>query len=148
MKHCAYSKVNETTSPQVNKTSTSRRLVVSMSCCLLAALLLASCAKHEEISFRGTVVNIEYCASQDITSNAGFYTALEVPEGTGADFTIGNETYHNVVILYEPGTRIQNGNRISGKFYLDDKYSRTNCTLHYAGDDDLPQGVFTEVSVD
>lgn len=115
---------------------------------LLLAAMLSSCAKHDEISFRGTVVNIEYCASQDIQSNAGFYTALEVPEATGATFTLGNETFQNVVILYEPGRRIQNGDRISGKFYLDDKYSKTNCNLHIHADDNLPQGVFTEVSVD
>ncbi|MBR3784418.1 MAG: hypothetical protein IKJ78_08185 [Bacteroidales bacterium] len=121
---------------------------VSFSLLALFVLSLASCAKHDEITFRGTVVNIEYCASQDIQSNAGFYTALEMPEGTGADFTIGTETYHNVIILYEPGMRIQNGNHISGKFYLDDKYSRTNCTMHIHADDNLPQGVFTEVSVD
>lgn len=115
---------------------------------LLLLTLLNSCAKHDEISFRGQVVNIEYCASQDISSNAGFYTALETPEATGATFIYGTDTFRNVVILYEPGIRIQNGNHISGKFYLDDKYSRTNCTLHIHDDDYLPQGVFTEVSVD
>lgn len=114
----------------------------------LMALMATGCAKHEEIDFRGTVVNIEYCASQDITSNAGFYTALEMPEGMGGELTVGTTTYHNVVILFEPGRRIQNGNNISGKFYLDDKYARTNCTLHYEGDDELPQGVFTEVRIE
>ena len=115
---------------------------------LLLAALLTSCAKHDEVSFRGTVVNIEYCASQDIQSNAGFYTALEVPEATGATFTIGNDTFQNVVILYEPGKRIKNGDRISGSFYIDNDYSRTNCNLHIHADDYLPQGVFTKVSVD
>ena len=115
---------------------------------LLLAATLTSCAKHDEISFRGTVVNIEYCASQDIQSNAGFYTALETPEATGATFIFGNDTFQNVVILYEPGTRIQHGNRMSGKFYLDNNYSRTNCSLHIHADDYLPQGVFTKVNVD
>ena len=96
---------------------------------LLLAASLTSCAKHDEVSFRGTVVNIEYCASQDIQSNAGFYTALEVPEATGATFTIGNDTFQNVVILYEPGTRIKNGDRISGSFYIDNDYSRYDFTL-------------------
>ena len=100
---------------------------------LLLAATLTSCAKHDEVSFRGTVVNIEYCASQDIQSNAGFYTALETPEATGATFIFG---------------RIQHGNRISGKFYLDNNYSRTNCSLHIHADDYLPQGVFTKVNVD
>ena len=114
----------------------------------LLALMATSCAKHEEISFSGTVVNIEYCATQDITSNAGFYTALESPAGTGATFILGADTFQNVVVLYEPGTRLQHGNHISGKFYLDDKYSRSNCTLHITADDYLPQGVFTKVYVD
>ena len=114
----------------------------------MAIVLLVSCAKHEEISFSGTVVNIEYCATQDITSNAGFYTALESPAVTGATFILGADTFQNVVVLYEPGTRLQHGNHISGKFYLDDKYSRSNCTLHITADDYLPQGVFTKVYVD
>lgn len=115
---------------------------------LLAIVLLFSCAKHEEISFSGTVVNIEYCATQDIQSNAGFYTALETPAGTGGTFIFGADTFQNVVILYEPGRQIKHGNHISGKFYLDDKYSKTNCNIHIAADDNLPQGVFTKVYVD
>ncbi len=117
-------------------------------CFSLLLLLLTSCVKHDEISFSGTVVNIEYCATQEIQSNAGFYTALETPEGIGATFIQGTDTFQNVVVLYEPGIRIQYGNRISGKFYLDDKYSRLNCNLHIAADDNLPQGVFTKVYVD
>ena len=115
---------------------------------ILAIALLASCAKHEEISFSGTVVNIEYCATQDIQSNAGFYTALETPAGTGKTFIHGADTFQNVVILYEPGTRIQHGDHLIGKFYIDNDYSRTNCSLHIHADDELPQGVFTKIYVD
>ncbi len=115
---------------------------------LLLMVLLVSCVKHDEISFSGTVVNIEYCATQEIQSNAGFYTALETPEGTGATFIYGADTFHNVVVLYEPGRQIQYGSHISGKFYLDDNYSRTNCNLHISADEYLPQGVFTKVYVD
>lgn len=115
---------------------------------LLLMVLFVSCVKHDEISFSGTVVNIEYCATQEIQSNAGFYTALETPEGTGATFIYGADTFHNVVVLYEPGRQIQHGSHISGKFYLDDNYSRTNCNLHISADEYLPQGVFTKVYVD
>ena len=115
---------------------------------LLLMVLLVSCVKHDEISFSGTVVNIEYCATQEIQSNAGFYTALETPEGTGDTFIYGADTFHNVVVLYEPGRQIQHGSHISGKFYLDDNYSRTNCNLHISADEYLPQGVFTKVYVD
>ena len=115
---------------------------------LAIAILLVSCTKHEEIGFSGTVVNIEYCATQDIQSNAGFYTALETPEGTGGTFIHGADTFQNVVILYEPGRQIQHGNHISGKFYMDNDYSRANCSLHIHADDELPQGVFTRVHVD
>ena len=66
---------------------------------LLLAATLSSCAKHDEISFRGTVVNIEYCASQDIQSNAGFYTALETPEATGATFIFGNDTFVWIIVI-------------------------------------------------
>lgn len=115
---------------------------------LMAVALLVSCAKREEVSFSGTVVNIEYCATQDIQSNAGFYTALETPDGTGGTFIYGADTFRNVVILYEPGTRIQHGNHLSGAFYIDNDYSRANCSLHIHADDELPQGVFTRVHVD
>lgn len=115
---------------------------------LLLVLPLTSCVKHEEISFSGTVVNIEYCATQEIQSNAGFYTVMETPEGIGATFIFGADTFQNVVVLYEPGRQIQHGSHIYGKFYLDNKYSRTNCNLHIAADEYLPQGVFTKVYVD
>jgi len=115
---------------------------------LIAIALLVSCSKHDEISFSGTVVNIEYCATQDMNSNAGFYTALETPSDIGGTFIYGADTFQNVVVLYEPGRQIKHGSHISGKFYIDNKYSKSYCTIHIAADEDLPQGVFTKVYVD
>ena len=108
------------------------------------ALALAACTKHEEIDFSGTIVDARYCTIEQ--ANGGYVVALERPAGMGGTTTVGDVTYENVVLLYEPTRRIYVGDKIEGAFYLDDKYSRANCTVHYT-DEELPEGVFTDIDV-
>lgn len=116
---------------------------------LLAALAAtaASCQKHPEIDFAGTVINIRQCTGSFLDNNVGYIVQLDYPDSIGG--TISNEegTASGLIVLYEPNRVIHVNEHIHGSFYLDDKYSRANCSVHYS-DFDLPEGVFTKVSVD
>ena len=117
---------------------------------LLAVLLLScvSCVKHEELSFSGTVLGVRNCEASYMDRNAGYIVQLESPEGVGGTLTsTSGETIENVVVLYEPTRLIMVEDHIHGSFYLDNKYSRVNCSTQW-GNLDLPEGVFTEVHVD
>ena len=85
-------------------------------------LLLASCTKHDEISFKGVVIDVRQCTmmSSGQLPVAGYFVHLESPDSD---------------------------DHIRGSFYLDDEYSHANCAYHWT-DIQLPEGVFTTVSVD
>ncbi len=115
---------------------------------LLAVILLTSCVKHEEISFEGIVVGTRNCSGTFADNNTGFLVKLTAPDTIGATITsTTGETMDNVIVLYEPPRRIMVEDRIHGTFYLDDKYSKANCTVVW-NDFDLPEGVFLSVVVD
>ena len=48
---------------------------------------------------------------------------------------------HNLIVLYEPTCRVYVDDKLHGTFYVDNTYSRANCSLHY-DDYELPEGVF------
>ena len=106
--------------------------------------LMASCSKKDEYDFSGTIVDARQCTTMQLP---GYVVALDKPADLGREYTLNGTTYPNAVILYEPGHQLYKGDHINGSFYLDDKYSRANCTLHW-NDLKLPEGVFTSVSVD
>lgn len=113
-------------------------------------LLLASCTKHDEISFKGVVIDVRQCTmmSSGQLPVAGYFVHLETPDSIGGSYTLNNnQTYNNVVVLYEPDCRIYRDDHIRGSFYLDNDYSHANCAYHWT-DIQLPEGVFTTVSVD
>lgn len=112
-------------------------------------LLFASCSKHDEIAFKGTIIDIRTCNSSfDIQHNdAGFVIDLTTPDSIGKPYTFNGVTYRNAVILYDPDCRLYKGDKLSGTFYLDDKYSRAHCSIHWS-DFDIPEGVFVDVSVE
>lgn len=115
---------------------------------LLAATLLTGCVRHEEIEFAGTVTGIRQCTSASyLDQSVGYIVKLDYPDSIGGTITTDEGTSSNLIVLYEPNIHIQNTNHIHGTFYLDDKYSKANCSLHYT-DFDLPEGVFLEVHVD
>ncbi len=115
---------------------------------LLILCLFTSCVKHEEIPFSGTVVDVRECnASFGTAQDAGFVVSLNEPENIGQPYTFNGVTYPRAVILYAPDRRIYKGDRLSGTFYLDDKYSRANCSIHWT-DFSLPEGVFLDTTVE
>ena len=112
---------------------------------LLMLLLLASCVKHDEIEFSGTVVDVRSCSAVAISmdQNPAYIVVLDYPASIGG-------VYHgdsNVVALYEPTRHIMADDHIHGTFYLDDKYSKTTCDWHNT-DYDIPEGVFLKTIVD
>ena len=111
-------------------------------------LAFAACEDHDEIAFRGKVVYIQPCTMDMARPTAGYAVHLEQPDSLGATFTYNNQTYKNVVLLFDPGRIIKADDHISGTFYFDQKASRQYCTLSNLHDLEIPQGVFVEVSVD
>ena len=115
---------------------------------LLALLALSSCVKHEEIAFSGTIIDTRECnVSFSSYNDAGFVVALNSPDSVGKPYTYNGKTYQNAVILYDPGRRLYKGDKISGTFYFDKKYSRANCSIHWP-DFELPEGVFLDITVE
>ena len=123
-----------------------KALAVLGSCLLL---LTVSCSKHDEIAFKGVVIDARQCTltSSGTLPQVGYFVNLESPDSIGKPYSTDNATYPNVIILYEPDCRIYKNDHIKGAFYLDNKFSRTNCAIHWS-DLDLPEGVFTSVSVE
>lgn len=130
MKHCVFSKWSAAILPAT-------------------LLLLAACSKHEEIDFSGTIIDTRECTLSYLKPDLGYIVELSTPTNYGADYTLLDGTaYHNAVILYDPDQLLYLGDHLRGTFYLDDEYSRANCSVHWNDIDDLPMGVFTAVSVD
>jgi len=126
MKHCAFSKM----------------LVIAT-----VVALTAACQKHPEIEFAGTVTGIRPCSESYLDNNVGYIVKLDYPDSIGGTLTTDDGTTTGLIVLYEPDRLIRVDDHIRGSFYLDDKYSRANCALHYS-EIDLPEGVFTQVRVD
>lgn len=114
----------------------------------LVGMVLTGCVKHEEIAFEGIVVGTRNCTSGYADSNPGFLVQLTSPDSIGATLrsTDGQHMDH-VIVLYEPPRRIMVEDRIHGTFYLDDKYSKSHCSIVW-DDVKLPEGVFLDLVVD
>lgn len=112
------------------------------------ALVVASCEDHDEIAFKGKVVYVQPCTLDMARPTAGYAVHLEQPDSLGATFTINNQTYNNVVLLFDPGRILKADDHISGTFYFDPKASRQYCTLSNLYNLEIPQGIFIDVSVD
>lgn len=114
----------------------------------LVVLLLTSCAKHDDIEFRGTVIGYEHCSSYTSYQDLGYLIELEYPDSLGASFysSAENKTYKHVVVLYQSDRVLHDKNKVEGTFYLEENYSKANCGIHYT-DRDLPEGIFTRVEV-
>lgn len=115
---------------------------------LLALLLtLTACKKHPEIDFAGTVIDIRHCTSSYLDNNVGYMVQLDYPDSIGGTISTDEGTATGLIVLYEPDRIVRVDDHIHGSFYLDNKYSKANCALHYT-DYELPEGVFTELHVD
>ena len=72
---------------------------------------------------------------------------MEYPDSIGGVLQTDEGKISNLIVLYEPDRRVMVKDHIHGTFYLDDKYSKANCSLRWENYD-LPEGVFLKVSVD
>lgn len=114
----------------------------------LLALTATSCVEHEEISFEGVVVGTRGCSGILMDDNMGFIVKLFSPDSIGGNMTsTEGETMTNVIVLYEPPRLLYVRDTIRGTFYLDDKYSRANCSLVW-DEMNVPEGVFLKVVVE
>ncbi len=112
-------------------------------------LLLTSCSKHDEVDFKGEIIDTRECELSITRPNVGYLVQLSSPTDYGVTYTSQyGITYDNVVILYDPDCLLYLHDQIKGAFYLDSKYARVNCSVHWDDLDDIPMGVFTTVSVD
>ena len=110
--------------------------------------LLTSCEVHEEISFDGVIVGTRACSGIMMDDNMGFIVKLFSPDSIGGTMTsTEGETMTNIIVLYEPPRMLYIRDTIHGTFYLDDKYSRANCSLVW-DEMNVPEGVFLKVVVD
>ena len=123
-----------------------RRILLTAATVL--CLTLTSCVDHEEIAFEGVVVGTRGCSGLVMDNNMGFLVKLFSPDSIGGTLTsTEGETMTNVVVLYETPRVLYVRDTIHGTFYLDDKYSRANCSLVW-DEMNLPEGVFLRVVVD
>ncbi len=115
---------------------------------MMASLLLAGCKKYEELEFSGKVLWVRECSGSYLDAGIGYVVQLDYPEGVGADITDdAGKPMRNLIVLYEPTCRVYVDDKLHGTFYVDNTYSRANCSLHY-DDYELPEGVFTKTVVD
>lgn len=151
MKHLDFSD-NPKTSRREDRRTARRGGCVRCLMVLLTCGLVASCVKHEEISFSGSVVGIRNCEMTYTDLNAGYIVQLETPTDIGGMLVSDDaeDTLYNLIVLYEAPRVIQVGKRLHGKFYVDNKYSKANSCVTWNNQyiENLPEGVFTEVVVD
>ena len=107
-------------------------------------LLFMGCRKPDNVfDFSGKMVDYLECTMQYTSISEfdyGMVLSLDTPDSIGMEYTDPyGEKYQNCVVLYRTRARYKIGEKVSGSMYLDDKYSKAYCQIHY--DLDLPEGV-------
>lgn len=111
---------------------------------LAASLLATACFDYDDFAFTGTVVDYELCTS---VMDLGYAVQLTSPDSIGARYmTRDSVWFDNVVVVYESPEPLKKNSKISGRMFLDPKYSRAECDFHY--DRDVPEARFTKVKVE
>ncbi len=110
----------------------------------ITPLLLVGCGKPDNVfDFSGTMVDYLECTMQYTSLSEfdyGMVLSLDTPDSIGKDYTDQTgEKFHNCIILYRTKARFKIGEKVSGSMYLDEKYSKAYCQIHYHYD--LPEGV-------
>ena len=116
-----------------------RILALALSCCLAAA-----CTDYDDFEFTGTVVDCESCIG---LTEFGYVVSLSAPDTIGGSYlTTSGVTTTNTIFIYGADRLLKEGNRITGRIYLDPNYSKATCHYHYP-DRDLPEAVFTKLEL-
>lgn len=115
---------------------------------LCGSICLSSCKKHvDDFDFTGTVIGVRDCSSMSMSISEldwGYIVEVSSPEGIGAEYYDNDGKKHtNVVILYGTKTRLSDQEKLSGRMYMDENYSRSYCNYHYS--DGVPEAVCSEL---
>lgn len=120
---------------------------------LLVALLcggicLTSCKKNvDDFDFTGVVIGVRDCSSMSMSISEldwGYEVEITSPEGVGVEYFDQEGVKHkNVVVLYGTKTRLSDKDKLSGRMYMDENYSRSYCNIHFS--DNVPEAVCSEL---
>ena len=107
-------------------------------------MLFCSCNKPDNVfDFSGTMVDYLECTMQYASISDfdyGMVLSLDTPDSIGKPYTDPTgEKFQNCIVLYRTRSRFRIGEKVSGSMYLDEKYSKAYCQIHY--DLNLPEGV-------
>lgn len=122
-----------------------------MAMLLIACFSMVGCADYDDFEFEGTVVGYRFCTTLSMSDvqGVGYYVQLDSPDSVGGTVSIDGASMDNVIVVYRADRVLRSDDHIHGRIYLDDKYSRANCTVHPTGaEKDLPEAVFTKIVVD
>ena len=109
------------------------------------AMMVACSDKHDDFDFTGIVVDYEECNG---IQEMGYAVELSSPTSRGGSYTTREiKNYDNVVVIYGADRLLKANSKISGRIYIDNKYSKTTCSRHYT-DRDVPEAVFTKLKVE
>ncbi len=116
---------------------------------LCLVLGMSACKKKvDDFEFSGTAVGGGYyCAKDGMFDEFSYPIVVSEPDSIGVDFTFDGVTYHNVVRLFNADYYLKDGEKVSGRMYLDDEYDQSYCTLHSMEPEvkKLPQAVCTHL---
>lgn len=107
----------------------------------LLAVSLGACIDHDDFDIVGTVVDYEPCQS---AYEVGYAINLRSPDTVGGRYlTQEGKCYDHVVVVYGADRLLHPGDSISGRIYLDPKFSKTQCMYHF--EREAPEAVFTKL---
>lgn len=111
---------------------------------LLSLLFFSACKKnYDDFEFSGTVCGYMQCTliTQPISEqDYGYYVSLDTPDTIGKEYyDPAGVRYENCVLLYRTYDRFKANQKISGRMYLDDSYSKAYCSYHSTMD--IPEAV-------
>ena len=110
---------------------------------IIAIVILAfgACIDHDDFDFVGKVVDYEPCQS---AYEVGYAIELMSPDTVGGRYqTQQGVWYDHVVVVYGADRMLHPGDSVSGRIYLDPKFSKTQCMYHF--EREAPEAVFTKL---
>lgn len=111
---------------------------------LTAGLLATACIDYDDFAFTGTVVDYELCTS---VMDLGYAVQLTSPDTVGGRYmTRDSAWFDNVVVVYDSPEPLKKNSKISGRMYMDPRYSRAECNFHY--DREIPEARFSKLKVE
>lgn len=116
---------------------------------LTALTLLFSCCKHpDDFAFNGKVVDLEFCTTG---GDVGYAIQLASPDTLGGSYVNSKGVrYDNVVVAWESPRPIHIDDTVSGRMYINDKYSKAYCNFYeyYRGSrGDVIECCFTDAEI-